>query len=97
MQFDSDDIKEILTYIESAETFRPIVDKALDTIKSFGPQFQQIADIFDNIRKQIVKGSIASFEEFQKAGFNREEAMLLTIDTKMAFLRIMQQNKKREK
>ena len=97
MKLEADEISEILEFINQAEVFRPVVDKALDTIETFGPEFQKIADIFDNLRKYVVKGSIASFEEFQKAGFSREEAMLLTLDTKMAFIKIIQQNKNKEK
>ena len=97
MDLKADEISEILEFINQAEVFRPVVDKALDTIETFGPEFKKIADIFDNFRKYIVKGSIASFEEFQKAGFDREEAMLLTLDTKMAFMKMLNKNKDSKK
>lgn len=93
MKLDADDITQIMEILQAADAYKPIVDKTIETIESFGPQFKKIADLLDEIRKFMVKSSISSFEEFQKSGFNREESILLTLNIKLAIAQLAEKKK----
>lgn len=76
---------EILESIEEAckevENLKPLLKLVLETIEYFGPEF---ATIPDDIIDWIVARRIKTIALYEESGFTREEAILMTLDGKVA-------------
>jgi hypothetical protein len=77
MKIDKDDIQEFAEILSEAESFRPIVDLAVDAIISFGPEIKKFVDAFS---RGLVSNRIASVEQYVAAGFSRDDAIIMTLD-----------------
>ena len=71
------EIKAIIELMDQAEDFRPIVKKAIEILKSYGPELNEL---FDMAIDGMVNKKARMFRLFLNEGFNREEALALTIN-----------------
>jgi len=85
MKLSQEDLAEIMEVLKDAEQFRPLVRTVLDTIKSFGPEIEEIPKV---CRSWIVKERIASIKQYRDAGFSKADAILMTLDDRAAMRRI---------
>lgn len=81
MKLNEPEIRQILQILTSAEDFRPIVHAAMQAIESYSEELKKYPRaivIFDaDLTCEI-------FDRYLSRGFNREEALLLTINQRMA-------------
>jgi hypothetical protein len=85
MKLDKEDLKEILEVLTEAESFRPIVKAIIDTLKSYGPEIEELPKKFS---QWLVKNRIESINIYEGAGFSREDAITMTLDDVWAFRRM---------
>jgi hypothetical protein len=81
MKIDKKNIVGLIELLEEAENFRPLVRKFIDTIKSYGPEIDEILDTF--LRKAR-SSKVDDIRFYLNNGFSEEEAILLTLDTRIA-------------
>ena len=84
MKFSKEDVGSIIEILSEAEAFRPVVRSLLDTIKSFGPEIEELPKIGI---KWVVERRIESVKRYEEAGFSREDAVTMTLDDVWAFRR----------
>ena len=84
MAIKKEDLAEIIELLSEAETFRPIVKTVLDTIKSFGPEIEELPKKFT---QWLVQNRIESVTAYEDAGSSREDAIMMTLDDVWAFKR----------
>jgi len=77
MEITKEDISELLEIVGQAEDFRPLVKQVLEVLKSYSDELREIPDA---ICKWIVERRIASIEQYENAGFYRDDALLMTLD-----------------
>lgn len=74
-------VQEILGLIQNAEMYRPVVQGVLNAAKSYGPELK---DLLSTINNGLVDLRIEAIARYQAAGFTREEAILMSINTSHA-------------
>jgi hypothetical protein len=94
MAFSQRDIAEAMAMLESAEEMRPIIDAAIDTLLSFGPELGTLAH---SAARAMANIRTTYFNQLTSNGFSREEAMLLTIDSGAALGKAMSAIKRKAK
>ena len=72
-----EEIEDIINLMEQAEDFRPIIQKGIEILKSYGPELNEIADL---IISSANRKRAQSFQQLQDLGFTREEAFELLLD-----------------
>lgn len=72
-----DDFKEMADFLQQAESIRPLINMALDTLESFTPELQRIAGTLSDV---VIENRLQSIDKYMKAGgFSREIAIQLTM------------------
>ena len=64
------EIKAIIELMDQAEDFRPIVKKAIEILKSYSPELNEL---FDMAIDGIVKKKARMFHKLLNEGFDRED------------------------
>lgn len=93
MKFTEEDIQMFITLLDGAESFRPLVNKALDVVKSYSPE---LATFFDGLFDYSVQRVTNTFNQYCNNGFSREEAMLLTLNSNVALNDALNKTNKRK-
>lgn len=93
MKFTEEDIQMFITILDGAESFRPLVNKALDVAESYGPE---LAALFDGLFDYSVQRNTDTFNQYCNNGFSREEAMLLTLNSNVALNDALNKTNKRK-
>jgi len=78
----SEDITTLLSYLDMAEEFRPLVRKILDTVSSYSTELKEAPEALLNWHTDM---RIKNIESYKNNGFSHEEAILLTLDDVSAF------------
>lgn len=84
-------IPEILEFLEAAEESRPLVQKTLKALKSYGPE---IKDLLDGILDYSIDRRINAVLRLEQAGFSREDAISLVMDEWYSIARALGQQRK---
>lgn len=84
---------DILQLVQLAKTFKPIISESLDDIlDDYGPELGKIAT---RLRKYIVKETVQTINEYESMGCTREEALQLTLNTKLSLEEALKNSKKK--
>jgi hypothetical protein len=73
-----EEIEDIVDLMEQAEDFRPIIQKGIEILKSYGPELDEIATL---LIQSLNRKRAESFKNLMDLGFRREEAFELLLDT----------------
>ena len=85
---------DVLGLLEMEEAFRPVIKKAISTIKEYGPE---IYDVAEKIVLATAELRIKQIQKYEEGGFSREDAINMTMDEWYAMARMarnMSGNKK---
>lgn len=91
MKITKEELSEILEIIGQAEAFRPIVKQVLDTLKSFSGELREIPEA---VGKWLVNNRINSIRQYEEAGFDRDDAIVMTLDDVFAVRKILDKHNK---
>lgn len=81
MKITQETVRDIEELLETVEEFRPFVKAVVETVRSFGPELESLlCPMKDWLQKERIK----AIKEYENAGFSREHAILLTIDSNIA-------------
>ena len=80
MKFAEGELNEILAYIELAEDLKPVAKKAVKVLLSYGPEMREIMDAMSDY---FVDRTATTIGQFIKKGFTMDQAILLTLHTKL--------------
>ena len=87
-------IKDILKIVEKLEEsnkeVRPIVERGIKILLSYGPELR---NVFDAVGDYTVERRLRSLKLFQEGGCTREEAIYMTMDEWWATKRALLNNK----
>ena len=72
-----EEIEDIVDLMEQAEDFRPIIQKGIEILKSYGPELDEL---FTLLISAINRKRVESFNQL-RCDFTREEAFELLLDT----------------
>lgn len=76
------DPTQLLELVQLAKTFKPIISETLDEVlDDYGPE---LGKVVTRLRTFIVEETIASIEQYEYAGFSREQAIQLSLNTKLS-------------
>lgn len=78
MKLPQEDIKELLNYVSLADDFKPVFKEILKILESYGSELNVV---IKNISKTLADNKIEIIRYYQDAGFTKEEAILLTINS----------------
>jgi predicted house-cleaning noncanonical NTP pyrophosphatase (MazG superfamily) len=74
----AENLAAILEVIGQAESYRPVVQQAVDALKKYGPE---IKDLFQGIQLGIIDIRAEVIKRLQEVhGFTKEEAIYITMD-----------------
>lgn len=85
------ELQEIIEIVQGGKEFKPQVQEIVEILLSYSKEIKQVMDA---LMDGIVNLKIRSIEKFEKAGYSRKEAILLSCDT---FQNIQSQLNKRGK
>ena len=95
MKMNDIDLDEIQLYLQLAKEMKPVVKEALDTVlDEYAPL---LGDIAERFRNHVVVSTDKTIKQFEELGYSRDEAMLLTLNSKLAVeesMRNLGKNKK---
>lgn len=74
----SEELAAYLEVVQELGAFKPVVKNAIEQIKLYSEEFNQLQDFLIN---KGVEGKTKMFKGFVDNGFSREEAMILTLDS----------------
>ena len=80
------------SFLDEAESFRPVVKKGVETIKSFGPEIYDLADGLVTAMVDLRAKSVRRLEN--EHGFTTEQAIFLVMDEWYAIARQARANNK---
>ena len=76
------DPSQILELVQLAKTFKPMISESLDGIlDDYGPE---LGKVVTRLRTFITEETIASVRQYEQAGFSTEQAIQLSLNTKLA-------------
>ena len=89
-------MKEIIEnakiYLGLAKEVEPLADEAItQLLDGYGPV---LAKIGDRVRKYSVESTVQTVKDYKGAGFTQKEAILLTLNTKVALAETLNQMSK---
>lgn len=71
-----------MEYIKIAAGFKPAASEAVDVlIKDYGPEIGKLAEV---VRNHMVVSTDTTITQYIKLGYTRQEAILLTLNSKLA-------------
>ncbi len=82
------DLETIGMILDNSETFKPIVQKSLSVINSYGPELYGLLQSMNNSMVDLRAEAIKRYVEVHK--FTKKEAMLLVMDQWSAFAKSIQ-------
>lgn len=91
---DKKDLQDALEYLGMAEELRPVAEKLVETIISYGPYLRKIVEAASNA---TIEMRISHVRKFEDAGFTREEAIFLTMDEWWGYRRMINENSQKSK
>lgn len=77
MKITVDDIQELTELLKEAETFRPIINEIINVLKSYSNELKFIPN---SINEWITQNRINTINQYKDAGFNHDDAILMTLD-----------------
>lgn len=80
MKLNLNDIEEIRGYLSLAKEFAPLADEVVDAIFAYGPALERILNAVTDWHVQNVT---QMFNKYKENGFLREEALILTLNSKL--------------
>lgn len=86
MKIGIEDLAEIEEILKEAESFRPIVQLVVKTIRLFSDDLKEIPEA---IYSWAIEKRIASIQKYEDAGFSREDAISMTLDDSAAIRRVL--------
>jgi len=78
--------KDLLGILELEPVFRPVVKKAVEILKTYGPD---IHDLVRSMEMGITEIKIDQVKKIEAAGFSRDDALLLVQDEWFAIARAL--------
>ena len=85
MKLDPEEIQEI---IQMAKSFSPLAEDISEVIvNDYGPA---LGKLMESIRNFQVQGTHKSIEQYKKLGYGKKDAILLTLNNKMALAEVLQ-------
>ena len=76
-----EDLKKFREYLELAKSFAPLADEVLDVAFAYGPALRKL---MDSIQDYIIYRTYVSIKQFEGLGMTRDEAIMLTINSKVS-------------
>ena len=92
MKLNAKDLRDILEIIDEAEAFRPVIRKAIEALFSFS---EEAKGIFEPVNEYFIERRIKTINRYQNAGFTKQEAILMTLDSQVALLKQLKDMKKK--
>jgi len=94
MKLSKEELNEIIELCQQAEEFKPTIRAILDILKNYSSELKEIPEAFVGwMREQRIQ-SIAFYES---QGFDRDEAILMTLDDSLAINKIQEKMEKNRK
>ena len=82
MSFEIEDLQEINTYMELARQLAPVADAIVDVVRAYEPAIKSLLE-------DLVDGNCdltaRAYNNYIAHGFSKDEAILLTLNSKAAF------------
>lgn len=75
------DIKTIISLITEGKSYIPAIKSGVDLVQE---ACTELKPLFESLSDQMVKNTVKSIDQYKAAGFTRDEAILLTLNTKVA-------------
>ena len=72
---------DAIEIVEIAEEYFPVVKKAIPLIKKLGKEFKPLMDALSD---NFVDSNVRCIKRYQDNGFTRDEAILMTISTRVS-------------
>lgn len=94
MKLTQEDIKLFMELIDKSEEFRPVVNKIIDVLESYGPELDRV---MRTLFTRAEQRNSDSFNLYLSNGFSREEAMMLILNTNISLQESVKSNIKRRK
>ena len=91
MKITMEEIKDFSEILEEAESFRPLVEMILDALKSYSEEFKEIPEAFS---RWVVDNRIKSIAQYKKAGFTKNDAIIMTLDDVFAVKKLYEKMNK---
>ena len=88
MNISKKDLDNILEFIAQAESFRPIVQGVLKALRSYADELREIPEA---LMTWLVKCRLASIAQYEAAGFDRSDAIIMTLDDIYAVKKLQEQ------
>jgi len=73
---ESEEVEMFEEILDSSEEFRPLINKAVKMLKSFRPELAEIPELLSD---WIVDKLIRAVKRYEEAGFNRQDAITMTL------------------
>jgi len=77
MKITKDEIMELSELLSEAESFRPLVRMVLDALKSYSGELREIPEAMS---RWFVENRIRAINQYKAAGFDQDDAILMTLD-----------------
>jgi hypothetical protein len=82
------DLSQIKELVSVATTLKPIISQSADELlDAYGPE---LGKIFSRLNNYLVEQTITMIRKYEAEGFTREEAILLTLNNKLALKEVIQ-------
>ena len=81
MKLTQEDIKLFMELIAKSEELRPLVNKIIDVLESYGPELDRV---MRTLITSAAQRNSYSFNLYLSTGFSREEAMMLILNTNIS-------------
>lgn len=94
MKLTQEDIKLFMELIGKSDEFRPVVNKIIDVLESYGPELDRV---MRTLITRAEQRNSDSFNLYLSNGFSREEAMMLILNTNISLQESVKSNIKRRK
>jgi len=70
-------IELLADLVDNQEEIKPLIQKGISLLKSYAPELKEV---LDSVIDYTIERRIKSVHLFEKAGFTREEAIILSMD-----------------
>lgn len=81
MKIAKEDITDILELLDEANEFKPLVRKVIKILMEYRDEFKEL---FDGIQDCMINSRVKTIHKYQNLGFTKDEAILFTLDSKVA-------------
>ncbi len=86
------DLDTVIAMLDDTEAYRPLIEKAIKVLKSYGPEVYDLAQTLSNATTDLKAEAIKRYVDVYS--FTREEVMLLVMDQWSTFTKGLQNAKR---